>query len=185
MKPTYYSAILLVGSLNLSWAPARHMGLLTDDYGIVTRQDLVEEEERCPSLKPFPPEDGSCFQYWQCLPTRDIFIECNDITAKFDGEDTAAPVFWIKSESDIHHYLTRRNLDMEACQEWKAEWAAVLAGESVICLSGEFAGTEETDDHPSSPPGTHHYWIIDQMKSHHSEWSYFYRDPETHSPVEY
>lgn len=180
MKPIHYLVLIMMGASNLSWAPIRHMGMLTDDYGIVTKQDLAEEEERCPSLKPFPPEDGSCFQYWQCLPTRDVFIGCDDISDKF-GEDTAEAVFWIKNGENTHHYLTRRNFDMEACREWKTEWEAVLAGEYIVCLSGEFASIEKEDDHPSSPIGTHYYWIIDRMKSYHSEWSYFYRGPESRS----
>lgn len=177
MKPFQNLAIILFAIASLSWAPIRHVGLLTEDFGVVMARDLAEEKERCPDLKPFPPEGGSCLQYWQCLSTKDFYIACDDISADFDGEDTASAVFWIRDGVNIHHYLTRRNFDLEACLEWRAEWENVLAGEDIVCLSGEFIDTDDHDDHPSSPRGSHYYWVIDRMKSRHREWSYFYREP--------
>ncbi|MBI3555580.1 MAG: hypothetical protein HY074_04895 [Deltaproteobacteria bacterium] len=174
MKPVQFIAVLFVAGMSLSWVPIRHLGLLTDDNGIVTAKDLAEEEERCSDLKPFPPEDGSCFQYWQCLSSHDVHVECDDISEDL-GEDTAEAVFWIKDGDHVHHYLTRRNFDLEACREWKEEWTAVLGSDDVVCLSGEFVGTESADEHPSSPAGSHFYWIIDRMKTHSKEWSYFHR----------
>ena len=178
MKLIQSLTVIAIVASNLSWAPIHHVGLLTDDYGIVTAQDLVEEEDRCQDLEPFPPRGGGCLQYWQCLPTKDVFIGCEDISADLGGEDTRQAVFWLKDGDEVHHYLTRRNFDLEACNGWKAKWEAVLAGEDVVCLSGEFINTENFDEHLLSPPGTQFYWIIDRMKSRHGEWSYFYRGPE-------
>ncbi len=104
-----------------------------------------------------------------------VFLDCEDTGSIGDFEHTGQPAFWIDDGKITHHYLTRRNFDMEACQQWLGEWRAVMGQEAVVCFSGEFVQASDSDSHPSSPPGVQYYWIIDRMKSHAGEWSYFFR----------
>lgn len=171
MKKGLYFLYILVFALNLSWGEVRRVGILTDNFDIVTQADLDEEEKKCGTyIAPFPPSPDlteTCAVYWQCLSTREILLNCE--------EDEPIPDFWIRDGNNIHHYLTRRNFGMNACLEWLDEWKEVMRGEDAICLSGDFIGMEDEQNPKTSSVETHYYWIIDRMKSHHSEWSYFYR----------
>lgn len=174
MNKIKFVFIVILAMLNLSFSMSDRIGMLTDDYGIVVKADLDEEEARCSNVEPFP-SDNACFNYWQCLPTREIYIDCEDIGDVGDSKHTGQANFWIKEGNNIHHYLTRRNFDIEACHEWVNEWKSVINGEDVVCLSGNFIDMSEQDESSFSPIGIHYYWIIDRIKSRHGEWSYFYR----------
>jgi len=177
MKFVPFLPLLVLAVCNISWATVTNPGLLTADYGVVTKADLNEEMARCePPYESFPPKENACFQYWQCLPTKEVHLTCEDLGANDEYEHIGEATFWIKNGSDIHHFLTRRNFDLESCQEWATEWKEVMRDEEVVCLSGDYI--ENAGEEPSPAlAGNHYYWIIDRMKSRHGEWSYFYRGP--------
>lgn len=166
--------------MNTSGVPIQRVGLLTDDYGIVTGSDLDEEENKCGTyIDPFPPPSdftNHCTVYWQCLPIHDVFMNCNDLTDAGDFEQTGEADFWIRDNNQVHHYITRRNFDMESCWGWIDEWISVMWNEEIVCLSGDFVGTEEEINSHTGKKEIHNYWIIDRMKSRHAEWSYFVRE---------
>ena len=167
--------IVLMGCLNSSFKSLPRVGLLTDDFGIVTGADLDQEESRCTGTEPFPPKTNLCFQYWQCLSTENIYIDCENIGNVGDFQHAGLATFWIQDNENIHHYFTRRNFDIDTCRDWKDAWKNIVEGETTVCLSGNFIEMSREDE-PGSPTGTHYYWIIDRMKSPHGEWSYFLRD---------
>ena len=163
---------------NISGGPRQRIGLLTEDYNIVTDTDLNEEEQNCAIIYPFPPPYpyGGCFHYWQCLPTNEVLMNCEELEELkgiADSEDTGQIDFRIKNGQDIHYFYTRRNFNMQSCWEWIEEWKDVMRGEDVVCISGIYLNMEEFKNGPK-----HYYWIIDRMKSRYSEWSYFYRGKE-------
>ena len=172
-------AYLLLLIFNTSFSTPESIVMITDTYNIVSPEDIQEEEEKCFDPQPFPPREfGGCQNYWQCLPTQEVFMSCEDIGDIGDYNHTGQIDFWIKDGNNIHHYLTRRNFDIESCFDWIDEWKAVMSNEDIVCLSGDFIDTDNNDAQSSSPLGTHHYWIIDRMKSRHGEWSYFLRGKE-------
>lgn len=151
----------------ISFSQLHRPGLLTDDYGIVTKQDLDEDEADCTEIKDFAHRNG-CMPYWQCLSTQDVKITCerlgpisSDPTERY-GELTLI----IKDRGETHKYQGRHNNDMATCKSTKREMLKVMAHEKIVCISGLFADNE---DHTS-------WWIIDRMKSHHREWSWFERE---------
>src|SRR3989338_951279 len=157
MNKTRMLLIIFFAAYNLSFYGSSGDAILTHHYGIVTQADLDEEAQKCPDVAPFPVEETSCFNYWQCLPTEEIFLDCEDIGDSGYSEHTGQIVFWIKDGDNIHHYLTRRNFDMESCYEWMAEWQSVMAGEDIVCISGNYGGSETSSDRPIAPEGTHRY----------------------------
>jgi hypothetical protein len=177
-KGTLAFGVMFLGSLNLSFGQPRRLGLLTDSFGIVTATELDEEEARCSEVsQPFPNE-SLCFQYWQCLPTREVHISCENLGPSNEYENIGEAKFWIRDRDQVHHYLTRRNFSLDDCEEWMKEWRDVIRGEDVVCLSGLFAGSDKGESGAESQDNIHSYWIIDRMKSYHSEWSYFSREKE-------
>jgi len=179
--------IMGVSLLSLSWYPHEWVGLLTDDYGIVTVDDLAEEEAWC-SVQPFSVSNKvGCFQYWQCLPTENVFIACEDL-GKSPDPDVLDPmghaVFRIKNGDMTHYFYTRRNWSMDVCYEWAKAWTELMIDEPIVCISGMFSGVtyeppffsdiflRESDEEHSSE---YYWWRIDRMKSPRGEWSYFLR----------
>jgi hypothetical protein len=159
-----------LGILNLSFVGHSRPGLLTGNFGIVTVADLDEEESRCNDIRPFPYEH-LCFNYWQCLPTQDVQMYCEDIGGNDEFVHVGEAFLTVKVKDQTHQYFTRRNFDMETCKEWMNEWSGVLGGENVVCLSGQYSGIDKEN--------RHHLWQIDRMKSRRGEWSYFAREDES------
>lgn len=160
MKKGLYFLSILIFALNLSWSEVRRVGILTDDCDIVTQADLDEEERKCATyIAPFPPSPDlmkTCAIYWQCLPTRDIFLNCDKFNT-YTEENLGFADFWIRDGKNIHHYLTRRNFEIDACVEWLDEWRKVMRGEDVICLSGDFIEMEDEQNPKTSSVETHYY----------------------------
>lgn len=69
------TAFLFLFIPSLSFSELHRPGLLTDDYGIVTNQDLDEDEADCTEIKDLAHENG-CMPYWQCLSTQDVKLMC-------------------------------------------------------------------------------------------------------------
>jgi hypothetical protein len=175
---------MVISLFNLSLAHPQRSGLLTDDRGIVTSEDL-NEEEKYNKCYPFEPAydisqtpDDNCLNYWQCLSTDDVYINCDDVGDNGDFPHAGSADFWVKEGGITHHYMTRRDFSLDSCQRWVTEWKEVMRGEDVVCLSGDFLLRKDLPyGDTSSPAGSQYYWIIDRMKSNHAEWSYFFRDP--------
>jgi hypothetical protein len=152
-----------------SFSKIHRPGLLTDDYGIVTKRDLDEDEEGCTEIKDFAHQNG-CMPYWQCLSTKDVKITCKrlwpmsmDSTERY-GDFTLN----IKDRGETHIYEGRHNGSMAECKAMKREMLKVMVHENTVCISGEFVDKE------SQTSG----WIIDRMKSRHGEWSWFQREKD-------
>jgi hypothetical protein len=182
-----YILLMLSSLLSLSWYPHEWVGLLTDDYGIVTVDDLIEEEEeRCLDVQPFSvSKEVGCFQYWQCLPTDHVFIACDDKgyeTGDFPGTITEA-IFRIKNGDITHYFYTRRNWSMDTCLASAKAWTELMIDEPIVCISGEFSSVryeppsldEAFQEYPEEQSSEYYWWQIDRMKSPRGEWSYFDR----------
>lgn len=171
-------AAVAASLLNLSFAPQESVGqrfsMLTERYGIVTDADLDEESARCHETETFPNGDP-CLNYWQCLPIREVFMDCEEGDVDEVLGRVGSAVFWIQSGEEFHNYMTRRNYDMETCHDYLQEWKQVTDGEDVVCLSGEFIEKGSYEGDAFTPAGTHSFWVIDRMKSRRGEWSYFDR----------
>ena len=58
-------------------------GLLGDDYGILTTDDLAINTCRF-KPHPFPPETWTTpFEYWQCFESKNIIFECDSSDGLF------------------------------------------------------------------------------------------------------
>ncbi len=165
---------LAAANLSMSW-PSRRMGLLTDDYGVITKQDLDEEEEKA-IPQPFP-SDFPAFQYWQCLPTNKIYIKCDALgfTEIEKGGEIGQHTLELTSKREVFHFYTRHNSSLQDCREMVAQWNSVIQGENIVCISGSYLGTDLRKNETGNLV-KHSTWEIDRMKSGHGEWSWFDRD---------
>ena len=103
-----------------------------------------------------------------------LTISCGDLHLETEQETFGEVDFQIINGNTVHHFLTRRNFEMEICGGWIQEWRLVIGNEDIVCISGEHLSSEVLQDSQAEPL-THHHWLIDRMKSKNAEWSYFYR----------
>lgn len=161
-------AFSLLAGMNLSgsWLPYR-VGILTDDYGIVTEADLDEEEAKVTIAEPFPL--SSALNYWFCIEPQEYFVQCkSEGMMEPEGFEIGSSTFWVHANGKVFNFWTRRNFDLESCEERIMDWSNLMRNE-VVCFSGSYIEEDES--------GTH--WIIDRMKTYTGEWSWFGRPGET------
>ena len=152
--------LLLVSNLSFAEIKEKRVGLLTDDYGIVTKEDLDEEEKKATPL-PFSPESIS-FQYWQCLKPDSYYLHCSN-TGKMLGEgwDIGSAEYWVKSDGKKYNFGTRRNWSIDFCKEMVTTIQRIMKNESVVCISALYLDEDKEGSN----------WIIDRVKTKKGEWS--------------
>lgn len=135
--------LFVCGQIPFSSSPRKHpYALLTEDYGVLTEQDLkISEFQGYP--QPFNETVSPAYPYWQCFPKRQVTLKCrswpDDQPGKFLGEADIE----IAAGKEHHGYGFRRAWDIEFCQKRLNKWNQLAKGEEVICLSGEYAGLTE------------------------------------------
>ena len=159
----------------LSFSKIHRPGLLTADYGIVTNQDLDEEEAGCTEVKDFAHQNG-CLAYWQCLPTKAAKVTCNDL-----GPDDSPSVkdhigelsFILVDKNEIHDFSLRHNFGMSDCKALKHSILNVMKYQTIVCVLGLYAEKENNTS----------YWIIDRVKSKRGESAWFHREKMKIKPI--
>ncbi len=156
--------ILLNVLLLVSCAQSRPIGLLTDDYGIVTKEDLDEELVRA-NPSPFNTNDSSIFQYWMCYKPENYQITCEatGMVAPEYGK-VGAFEFSVTAEGKTHVFGTRRNQNLGVCKKLEATIKKIFKENDVVCINASFLEKESE---------TQYSWILDQVKAKKGEWSWF------------
>jgi hypothetical protein len=154
-------------------------GLLTDDYGILSEDDLgIYAWWAKPKL--YDENDTAHgYMYWQCFPTSNVKLGCR----KIEGDDPKIPYsdaeIKIETETEIHEYEFRRALELEACHAYLKNWNRLIFGEKVVCFGGKPVDVEQKRTHGKLKKVTG--WIYDKLKTKKGCYSYFGK----HCDIEY
>jgi hypothetical protein len=161
--------------LNASFSRPLRPGLLTDDFGIVTQQDIEKEMAviRLPAFFQVP----TVFPYWRCLEPEQVDMSCENMhTEEPQGNPIAAPRLSLVENGEKYEYYTGRPWGLDACEHTLLEWRRIIGSEAVVCIS---ASVDEVDKSPTAAPWRRiTFGEINRMKSHSGEWSYFVDDGE-------
>ncbi len=114
-------------------------GLIGNNYGILSEDDLATNTCNVTEVEPFPPKDISPYPYWQCYLAKDVSMICDD--SGFDDDEKAIMSILdlsVRSKEGAHDYLTRRAIRMDSCQYFQKELERLTKNEPHICVSGEF-----------------------------------------------
>lgn len=114
--------------------------LLTDDYGVLTEEDLkINSCDTIPS--PFSEKDlSSPYPYWQCLEAKTANLACEG--RKYDpSEKTQVSLLVLSGIRDgvLHEYLARRPMPLSSCRLFQKVWKKLVKNEKYICMSGEIS----------------------------------------------
>ena len=142
-------------------------GLLGDDHGLLTEQDLavntcdVIPEQFSPTSKAYP--------YWQCFNTNQLSVLCeNPIYAEDLGTKAVIMAVRAKTGTSIQEYLSSRPISLKRCHGYQRDWQRLSRAEKYACVTGQLNG-KGTDNEGAQVI----YWIFDKFKTHRGCVSYF------------
>lgn len=136
-------------------------GLLGDDYGILTTDDLALNACDAKPQPFIPTSRYSPYQYWQCFESKNVTFACdsNGIPDKYEG---VMGLITVKASADgvRHDYIERRLWPINECKGFIKDAAALLKGTKYACISGSFIETEKDRSGRFSTS-----WIFERIKT--------------------
>ena len=173
--------ILLLGvsmdlfSLNLDAQEKYPKVLLTQDYGILSQDDLAAYTQ---SVKPaiFSGELGKDYSYWQCFPRANVTITLRD--KGYSSEDIGNVEnygdllinVWL-NDSVSNEYSMRRPWAINEEEIIFKKWQKLMKNEKYVCLAGSMGRTEKKTK--NSKPHIKYAWIFEKIKTRKGCDSYF------------
>lgn len=143
-------------------------GLLTDDFGILNKQDLKINTCIAEPV-PFSYEKRvSSYPYWQCFEVRKSKMTCE--LGKFDADEKAVMSMLVVSgvrDGELHEFISRRPIPLGSCRLYQKDWQKFTKNEKFVCVSGADPGKEIKDDN------TAWVWIFGRYRTRKGCDSYF------------
>jgi hypothetical protein len=146
-------------------------GLIGDDYGLLTKEDLAVNTCNALKLTPFSGDKNMAYPYWQCFPLKDANMECDsmgyDSTIK---KETGYLEINAINGNGVQSYLARDAMDIRDCRKYLLWWKQKTRGEKHVCVSGSYGGFNDVRDGRKEID-----WVFDKFKtskgceSHRSE----------------
>ncbi len=143
-------------------------GLLTDDFGILNKQDL--RTNTCIARPtPFSEENEfSPYPHWQCFEVKNSKMICE--RGKYDlHEKTLMSMLVVSGTRDgaLHEFISRRPIPLRSCQLYQRDWRKFTKNEKYICVSGAEPSKEIKEKK------TMWIWIFGRYKTRKGCDSYF------------
>lgn len=119
-------------------------GLLGDDYGILTIDDLAMNACDAKPQPFIPTSRYRPYQYWKCFDNKNISFTCdsNGIPDKHEGV-MALIIVKALANGVRHDYIARRLWPIKECKGFIKDAAALLRGTKYACISGSFIENEK------------------------------------------
>lgn len=142
--------------------------LLTDDFGILNKDDL--KINQCIAMPtPFSEGRNSSYPYWQCFETKNTKMLCAG--RKYSSEDksrmTMLSIFGERN-GDLNEFISRRPMKLKMCRLYQQDWAKLTKDEKYICISGDQLSSTFT-----TIGRKERNWIFDRYKTKKGCDSYF------------
>lgn len=136
-------------------------GLLSDDYGILTLNDLAINTCGV-TPKPFNIDSRYYpYEYWQCFESRTISFDCDSNGIPDEYEGVMGLIVVKTSASGVQHeYIEHRLWPIKECKRFIKDAAHLLKGTEYACISGSFIENEKgRSGHLSSS------WLFERIKT--------------------
>jgi hypothetical protein len=119
-------------------------GLLTDDYGILTLNDLALNS--CHSKpEPFVPGRLSPYEYWLCFESKNILAACED--QNFSNEDgyVGRLVVQAQDQQFKYRFIESRPWPITDCGNFAKTLKKLVQGTSHACISASYMDEEKKE----------------------------------------
>ena len=118
-------------------------GLIGDDYGILSIQDLALNACHFDPI-PFAPNSLNPYQHWQCFENKKISLSCEDIDSIPDyGGPAARVVVNAVAGNTTHQFIESRPWPLGECRSFLKSLRVIMKGTTHSCISGYNFGAEE------------------------------------------
>jgi hypothetical protein len=136
-------------------------GLIGDDYGLLTLEDLATNTCGVERLTPFSGVKNMPYPYWQCFPVKDTKLECDNMGYDPVAKKEMGHMEIIAHGNDgFHSYLARNAMDVLVCKRWLRSWINKTRGEEYVCLSGPYGAYTDSRDGQKETG-----WVFDKFKT--------------------
>jgi len=136
-------------------------GLIGDDYGLLTVEDLAVNTCNAEKLTPFVSEENGAYPYWQCFSLRNAKMRCHslgyDPTVKME---TGYLFIEAKNKNGLQSYLARDARDIRFCNEFVQDWKRTTRGEKFVCVAGSFGRVQPAKDGHKETD-----WVFEKFKT--------------------
>lgn len=118
--------------------------LLTDDFGILTKDDLKINSciaEPAPFLKII--NKSYSYPYWQCFEIKKTNMVCEG--RKYDPDSKSRVSMLVLSgvrDGEMHEFINRRTIPLDSCRLYEKDWRKFTRSEKYICISGSDVSKE-------------------------------------------
>jgi hypothetical protein len=136
-------------------------GLIEDDYGLLTVEDLAVNACNAETLTPFISEENGAYPYWQCFPLKDAKVRCQ--RAGYDPSTKKVLGYTFveaKNKNGLQSYLARDARDLQLCRDFLRDWKKTTRGESFVCVAGSFGRVQEAKDGHKETD-----WVFEKYKT--------------------
>lgn len=120
-------------------------GLLSDDYGVLTLEDLALNACR---LKPplFIPGATHVYEYWICFKSKDVLPTCDD-EGSIDLEGHVGRVnVEVNTPEIVYQFFERRPWPIKDCKSFVKDLNRIIKGTSHACVSASSITKEEKNE---------------------------------------
>ena len=162
-------------SLNVDAQEKYPKVLLTQDYGILSQDDLVAYNR---DVKPviFSGELGKDYSYWQCFPRANVTITLRDKgyssedIGNFENYGDLFISIW-SHDSVSNEYSMRRPWAIDEEEVIFKKWQKLMKNEKYVCLAGSMGRAENKTK--NNKPHIKYVWIFEKIKNLKGCDSYF------------
>lgn len=157
--------------------------LLTDDYGILSDNDLASFTWRG-TAKPFSADAAKGeYNIWQCFPREYVMVKLSDTGESSDELGWKNNVAYLEIHvltdkymqniNEINHkYEMRTNLSIIEYQKRFNKWLGLMNGEKYVCLAGHFVDIKKKKVMNGRTQTTYR-WVFEKLKTKKGCDSYF------------
>jgi hypothetical protein len=142
--------------------------LLTDDFGILNKDDLKINE--CIAVPaPFSEDSSSSYPYWQCYETKDTKMVCKG--KQYSEEEKSRMTMLIlfgERNGELNEFISRRPMKLGMCHLYQNDWLRFTKNEKYICIAGSQMSSEI-----NNMGKRQRTWIFDRYKTKKGCDSYF------------
>jgi len=152
--------------------------LLSNDYGILSENDLGDFSWGFPKNKRFPFHPKKVGgNYWQCFPRESIKITLQDTGSSISEIGWKDNIADLKIEvrvnqNLVHEYEMRKLWSVADFEKRFNKWREMMKGEKYVCLAGDFVNYEHKNENGNERDV--YGWIFEKIKTKKGCDSYLY-----------
>ncbi len=165
LHPLFFILFEIFCLKNAAAEPEKKPWLLTNDYGILSKDDIATTN--IDNDHPIPintPEEKYLYKHWQCFPAKQVTLQCRSWPDDEPGRFACDADIWVHTDTEHHNYGFRHAWDLDSCNKSVKIWKRLAKNQDTICLLGLPAGDAKQEKVNGKLLHVHG-WVWDRIKT--------------------